>query len=381
MKKNKGFNTICVHDGELADDTYKGAVSPIYLSTAYDYIDVEDNKYPRYFNTPNQLALSKKIASLENCEKALVFGSGMAAIFASMFSFLKSGDHVIFQSSLYGGTLNLIIKEFKKFNINYTLIESLEIKDYEREIKKNTKIIYVETPSNPLLKLVDLKLVSNLAKKHSLISIIDNTFASPINQNPSDFAIDIIVHSATKYLGGHSDILAGSIASSELLIDKIFESSINYGGNLSEHTVWLLERSIKTLSLRVNAQNENALKISEFLNNNKNIKAVYYPGLKSHPQYELAKRQMKGFGGMLSFELNEEKKSNDFTRFLKIIKPAMSLGGVESTITSPALTSHAKISKEQRDKFGISDGLLRFSVGIEDYSDLESDLTQAFNKL
>ena len=381
MKKNKGFNTICVHDGELADDTYKGAVSPIYLSTAYDYIDVEDNKYPRYFNTPNQLALSKKIASLENCEKALVFGSGMAAIFASMFSFLKSGDHVIFQSSLYGGTLNLIIKEFKKFNINYTLIESLEIKDYEREIKKNTKIIYVETPSNPLLKLVDLKLVSNLAKKHSLISIIDNTFASPINQNPSDFGIDIIVHSATKYLGGHSDILAGSIASSEVLIDKIFESSINYGGNLSEHTVWLLERSIKTLSLRVNAQNENALKISEFLNNNKNIKAVYYPGLKSHAQYELAKRQMKGFGGMLSFELNEEKKSNDFTRFLKIIKPAMSLGGVESTITSPALTSHAKISKEQRDKFGISDGLLRFSVGIEDYSDLESDLTQAFNKL
>jgi len=381
MKKNKGFNTICVHDGELADDTYKGAVSPIYLSTAYDYIDVEDNKYPRYFNTPNQLALSKKIASLENCEKALVFGSGMAAIFASMFSFLKSGDHVIFQSSLYGGTLNLIIKEFKKFNINYTLIESLEIKDYEREIKKNTKIIYVETPSNPLLKLVDLKLVSNLAKKHSLISIIDNTFASPINQNPSDFGIDIIVHSATKYLGGHSDILAGSIASSEVLIDKIFESSINYGGNLSEHTVWLLERSIKTLSLRVNAQNENALKISEFLNNNKNIKAVYYPGLKTHPQYELAKRQMKGFGGMLSFELNEEKKSNDFTRFLKIIKPAMSLGGVESTITSPALTSHAKISKEQRDKFGISDGLLRFSVGIEDYSDLESDLTQAFNKL
>jgi cystathionine beta-lyase len=381
MKKNKGFNTICVHDGELADDTYKGAVSPIYLSTAYDYIDVEDNKYPRYFNTPNQLALSKKIASLENCEKALVFGSGMAAIFASMFSFLKSGDHVIFQSSLYGGTLNLIIKEFKKFNINYTLIESLEINDYESEIKKNTKIIYVETPSNPLLKLVDLKLVSNLAKKHSLISIIDNTFASPINQNPSDFGIDIIVHSATKYLGGHSDILAGSITSSELLIDKIFESSINYGGNLSEHTVWLLERSIKTLSLRVNAQNENALKISEFLNNNKNIKSVYYPGLKSHPQYELAKRQMKGFGGMLSFELNEEKKSNDFTRFLKIIKPAMSLGGVESTITSPALTSHAKISKEQRDKFGISDGLLRFSVGIEDYSDLESDLTQAFNKL
>jgi len=298
-----------------------------------------------------------------------------------MFSFLKSGDHVVFQSSLYGGTLNLIVKEFTKFNIDYTFVESLEIDDYKREIKQNTKIIYIETPSNPLLKLVDLKQVSDLAKKNNLISIIDNTFASPINQNPNDFGIDIIVHSATKYLGGHSDILAGTISSSNDIIDRVFESSINYGGNLSEHTVWLLDRSIKTLSLRVNAQNENALKISDFLNNNKNIKAVYYPGLKSHPQHELAKKQMKGFGGMLSFELKDEKKSNEFTRFLKIIKPAMSLGGVESTITSPALTSHAKIPKEQRIKFGISDGLLRFSVGIEDYIDLETDLAQALNKI
>ena len=381
MKKKKGFNTRCIHHGELLDKKYKGVVSAIYLSTAYDYIDVEHNKYPRYFNTPNQLALSKKISSLENCEKSLIFGSGIAAIFASMFSFLKSGDHVVFQSSLYGGTLNLIVKEFTKFNIDYTFVESLEIDDYKREIKQNTKIIYIETPSNPLLKLVDLKLVSDLAKKNNLISIIDNTFASPINQNPYDFGIDIIVHSATKYLGGHSDILAGTISSSNDIIDRVFESSINYGGNLSEHTVWLLDRSIKTLSLRVNAQNENALKISDFLNNNKNIKAVYYPGLKSHPQHELAKKQMKGFGGMLSFELKDEKKSNEFTRFLKIIKPAMSLGGVESTITSPALTSHAKIPKEQRIKFGISDGLLRFSVGIEDYIDLETDLAQALNKI
>ena len=381
MKNKKGLNTRCIHDGELKDDKFKGAVSPLYLSTAYDYLEVVDHKYPRYFNTPNQLALSKKISSLENCEKSLIFGSGIAAIFASMFSFLKTGDHVVFQSSLYGGTINLILKEFKKFNIEHTLVESLEIEDYKKEIKSNTKLIYIETPSNPLLQLIDLNAVSDLAKNNNLISIIDNTFASPINQNPSDFGIDIIVHSATKYLGGHSDILAGTISSSKILIDKILDSSINYGGNLSEHTVWLLERSIKTLFLRVKAQNKNAQKIAEFLYVNDNVKSVYYPGLESHPQHELAKRQMNGYGGMLSFLIKEEKKSDEFTRFLKIIKPAMSLGGVESTITSPALTSHSKISKEKREKFGISDGLLRFSVGIEDYEDLKNDLTQAFEKI
>lgn len=381
MKNKKGLNTRCIHDGELKDDKFKGAVSPLYLSTAYDYLEVVDHKYPRYFNTPNQLALSKKISSLENCEKSLIFGSGIAAIFASMFSFLKTGDHVVFQSSLYGGTINLILKEFKKFNIEHTLVESLEIEDYKKEIKSNTKLIYIETPSNPLLQLIDLKAVSDLAKNNNLISIIDNTFASPINQNPSDFGIDIIVHSATKYLGGHSDILAGTISSSKILIDKILDSSINYGGNLSEHTVWLLERSIKTLFLRVKAQNKNAQKIADFLHVNDNVKSVYYPGLESHPQHELAKRQMNGYGGMLSFLIKEEKKSDEFTRFLKIIKPAMSLGGVESTITSPALTSHSKISKEKREKFGISDGLLRFSVGIEDYEDLKNDLTQAFEKI
>ena len=381
MEKKKGLNTRSVHDGELKDDLYEGAVSPIYLSTAYNYSEGDDDKYPRYFNTPNQLALSNKIASLENCEKGLVFGSGIAAIFASMFSFLKSGDHVVFQSSLYGGTINMIVKEFKKFNIEYALVESLEINDYKKEIKVNTKIIYVETPSNPLLQVIDLKEISILAKKHKLISIIDNTFASPINQNPSDFGIDIIVHSATKYLGGHSDILAGAIASSKNIINKIIASSINYGGNLSEHTVWLLERSMKTLSIRVNAQNENALRIANFLEKNKNIFIVNYPGLQSHPQHDLSKKQMRGFGGMLSFTLKNENQANSFTRFLKIIKPAGSLGGVESTITCPALTSHAKISKEQREKFGISEGLLRFSVGIEDYQDLEDDLVQAFNKI
>ena len=381
MKKINGVGTKCVHSGDLIDDRFKGATSPIFPSTAYDFIDVEDDKYPRYFNTPNKLALSKKIADLENCEAALLFGSGIAAIFTSLFSFLKSEDHVIFQGSIYGGTLNLVIKEFKKFNIEYSLVDSFDIKEYEMEIKENTKIIFIESPSNPLLKVIDLQAISNLSKKNNLISIIDNTFSSPINQNPSDFGIDIIIHSATKYLGGHSDILAGALASTKSNIDKIIESSINYGGNLSEYTVWLLERSIKTLSLRVNKQNENALKVAEYLLNHKKVNAVHYPGLKTHPDYELSSKQMKGFGGMLSFELSSLDEAILFTRKIKLIKSAMSLGGVESTICSPSLTSHSKISREEREKLGIFDGLLRFSVGIEDHNDIINDLKQAFSQI
>lgn len=381
MKKNKGVNTKCVHSGDLIDDRFKGATSPLFPSTAYDFIDVNEDKYPRYFNTPNQLALSKKIADLENSEDALLFGSGIAAIFSSLFSFIKSGDHVIFQSSIYGGTLNLVIKEFKKFNIKYSLVDSFDLKDYEKEIKSNTKIIFIESPSNPLLKLIDLKSVAELCKKNNLISIIDNTFSSPINQNPSDFGIDIIIHSATKYLGGHSDILAGALASNKKYIQTIKESSINYGGNLSDYTVWLLERSIKTLSLRVAKQNENALKVAKFLFEHQKVNSVNYPGLKSHPDYELSLTQMKGFGGMLSFELNDLDEAIKFTRKIKLIKSAMSLGGVESTICSPTLTSHSKISKKEREKIGIFDGLLRFSVGIEDFEDIKKDLDQALSQL
>ena len=381
MKKKNGVSTKCVHSGELIDDRFKGATSPLFPSTAYDFVDVEDDKYPRYFNTPNQKALSKKIADLENCESALLFSSGIAAIYTSLFSFIRSGDHVIFQSSIYGGTLNLVIKEFKKFNIDYSLVDSFSVKEYEKEVKNNTKIIFVESPSNPLLKVIDLKAISNLSKKHNLISIIDNTFSSPINQNPADFGIDIVLHSATKYLGGHSDILAGTLASSEAIINKIIESSINYGGNLSEYTVWLLERSIKTLSLRVNKQNENAIKIAEYLITVDKVKAVFYPGLKSHPDYELSKKQMRGFGGMLSFELLDLDTAILFTRKLNLVKSAMSLGGVESTLCSPSLTSHSKISKNERENLGIFDGLLRFSIGIEDSEDIINDLIQAFEKL
>jgi cystathionine beta-lyase len=230
------------------------------------------------------------------------------------------------------------------------------------------------------LTITDLAAVSKIAKKHGLVSMIDNTFASPVNQNPIDFGIDVVIHSATKYMGGHSDILAGAVASTSEYMDRIFHLAKNFGGSLSDYTVWLLERSIKTMGIRVKAQNENAQKMAEYLYENKNIKAVYYPGLLSHPDHELAKSQMKGFGGMLSFELNDTIDAYKFQKSLALIKSSMSLAGVESTLLSPTKTSHSLLPAEERAHQGIADGLIRFSVGIEEIEDLIEDINQAIEK-
>lgn len=378
-KKEQGINTLCAHAGELKDEQYKGAISPLYMSTSYAYEDVDTKRYPRYFNTPNQKALAMKMAALEHGEAALIFGSGMAAVSTALLAFLHKGDHVVFQKTLYGGTSNLVVEEFEKFGIQYSFTEGLSSEDFKKEIKENTKVIYVETPSNPLLTITDLEAVVKLAKEHGLVSMIDNTFASPVNQNPLDFGFDVVIHSATKYMGGHSDILAGTVISSEEYIDKIFQLAKNFGGSLSDYTVWLLERSIKTMGLRVRAQNQNAQQLAEFLEQNESISKVYYPGLKSHPDHAIAKKQMKGFGGMLSFEL-KDLDSEVFVKYLKLIKPSMSLAGVESTILSPTKTSHALLSAEERASQGIADGLLRFSVGIEEVEDLIADLEQALEE-
>ena len=378
-KKQQGINTLCAHAGELKDEQFNGAVSPLYMSTSYAYEDVDVKRYPRYFNTPNQEALSKKMAALEHGEAALIFGSGMAAVSTALFAFLHKGDHVVFQKTLYGGTSNLVVEEFEKFGIEYSFTKGLSSKDFEEQIKENTKVIYTETPSNPLLTITDLEAISGLAKKHGLVSMIDNTFASPVNQNPLDFGIDIVIHSATKYMGGHSDILAGTVISSKEHIDKIFQLAKNFGGSLSDYTVWLLERSLKTMGLRVKAQNQNAQQLAEFLEQNESISKVYYPGLTTHPDHRVAKKQMKGFGGMLSFELKDLDPAV-FVKYLKLIKPSMSLAGVESTILSPTKTSHALLSPEERAEQGIADGLLRFSVGIEEPEDLIADIEQALEE-
>jgi len=372
---SKKIGTKCVHSGNIVDDKFHGSISPIYPATTYDYRKTDT--YPRYFNTPNQLALSRKISDLESAEDSILFGSGLGAVSSTMFSFLKSGDHVILHDSIYGGTINLVNTEFKKFNIDFSYIDINDVDLLKSTIKKNTRIIYFETPTNPLLQIVDISLISSLAKENNIISIIDNTFASPINQNPINFGIDLVIHSATKYLGGHSDILAGSVSGAKEHIDKIKKSGINYGANLSDYTVWLLERSIKTLSVRVNAQNQNALDLAKFLDENSLIKKVFYPGLVNHLSHDIASKQMKGFGGMMSFEVTDKINSEDFVSDLKIISPTMSLAGVESSITSPSKTSHKKVDPQIRKKLGISDNLLRFSVGIEDIEDLMLDLDKS----
>ncbi len=376
-KKSPGINTICTHTGELEDKQFKGAISPLYMSTSYAFEDVDVKRYPRYFNTPNQEALAKKMAALEHGEAALIFGSGMAAVSTALFAFLHNGDHVVLQNTLYGGTSNLVVEEFAKFGIEYSFAKDLKPESFEAEIRKNTKVIYIETPSNPLLTITDIKAVAEIAKKHGLVSMIDNTFASPVNQNPIDFGIDIVIHSATKYMGGHSDILAGTVISSEIHINTIFQLAKNFGGSLSDYTVWLLERSIKTMGIRVKAQNKNAKKIAKFLERHPDIEKVYYPGLKSHPDYALAKSQMHGFGGMLSFELKAGLDAALFQKKLNLIKSSMSLAGVESTILSPTLTSHALLTPEERENQGIRDGLMRFSLGIEEREDLIADIEQA----
>ena len=372
----KKTSTKCIHSGGISDDKFHGNITPIYPSITYDYL--KSDAYPRYFNTPNQLSASKKIAELEGAEDAVLFGSGLASVATSMFSLLKSGDHVILQKSLYGGTINLVNTEFKKFNIAFDYVDVGNQDQLKDSLNSNTKIIYIESPSNPLLSITDIKSIALFAKHNNLISIIDNTFASPINQNPISLGIDLVIHSATKYLGGHSDILAGTVCGSNELISIIKKSGLNFGSNISEYTSWLLERSIKTLSVRVLQQNKNALKIANFLDSHKKITKVYYPGLMNHPKHNIAKQQMLGgFGGMVSFSLNDSINSDSFVKTLKIIQPTMSLAGVESTITSPAKTSHKKMDKLDRDKIGITKNLLRFSVGIEDADDLINDLSNA----
>ena len=377
---DKGINTICTHTGELKDTKYKGAVSPLYMSTSYAFEDVAVKRYPRYFNTPNQEALCKKLAALEHAEAALIFGSGMAAISTALMTFLRAGDHIVLQQTLYGGTYNFVVTQLEKYGIEYSFTTGWAVSDFERELKPNTKVIYVETPSNPLLTITDLQGVAELAKRHGATSMIDNTFASPINQNPIDFGIDIVMHSATKYMGGHSDICAGVIASTEERMKEVYNTAVCFGGSLSDYTVWLLERSIKTMGIRVNAQTENAMHMATYLESNEDVAKVYYPGLKEHPEHELAKSQMKGFGAMLSFEMKENIDVSEFFKALNLIKPSMSLAGLESTVTSPVKTSHALMSPEDRAKQGIKDSLIRFSLGIEEMKDLVQDLEQAIAK-
>lgn len=376
--KNLGLHSTCTHVGEIRDEQFQGAVSPLYMSSSYAYENVDVKRYPRYYNTPNQEALSVKLAALENAESAMIFGSGMAAISTSLMALLRAGDHIVFQQSLYGGTYHFAHTQLRRYGMDYSFTEGTSLESFKKVIKPSTKVIYLETPSNPLLAITPLKDVAQWAREQGVLTVIDNTFASPVNQRPVEFGIDIVLHSATKYLGGHSDLCAGAVMSSELLIKQIWESAICFGGSLSDYTVWMLERSIKTLGVRVERQNQNAQQMAAWLQQQPEVKQVYYPGLEDHPDHLLAKSQMRGFGGMLSFDLNEKLSAEKVLESLHLVKASMSLAGVESTALLPSKTSHALMEKEERMKQGISDQLIRYSVGIEEVEDIQRDWKQAF---
>jgi cystathionine beta-lyase len=374
-----GASTLCIHAGTYLDVATGGACSPNFSSTAYAFPNsANENIYPRYFNTPNQEVINRKLAALEKGEAALVFASGMAAISTLLLTHLKPGDHAIFQNDLYGGTVRLITAELERLGVHVSWCASTG--EIEKALRPRSRLIYVESPSNPLLRCLDLKAVADLGKSRKVLTIIDNTFATPINQNPLSHGIDVVVHSATKYLNGHSDVNAGVVVASAAIVQEVKNAAVNFGGVLDAHACCQLERGLKTLALRVQRHNENALTLAYFLESNPAVARVNYPGLPTHPDHAVARRQMRGFGGMVSFELRAPSKTEELLNRLQIVMPALSLGGVESLICIPSRTSHRGMSVQERQRAGIADGLVRLSVGVEDVEDLKQDLGRALGK-
>lgn len=374
--KRQGLSTLCIHAGTHLDQTTGGACSPIFTSTAFAFPNpANENIYPRYFNTPNQQVIARKLAALEQGEAAVVFGSGMAAISTLLLAHLKPGDHAVFQNDLYGGTMQLITRELQRLGVEVSW--GSNVADFAAALRPESRLIYVESPSNPLLHCVDLAAVAELGKHHGVLTIIDNTFATPINQNPIPLGLDAVVHSATKYLNGHSDVNAGVVVASAEIIRRVTASAVNLGGMLDAHACAQLERGLKTLALRVQRHNENADCLARFLAAHPVVARVNYPGLSAHPDHAIAARQMRGFGGMLSFELREPAQVDRLLSRLRIVMPALSLGGVESLTCIPSRTSHRTMTPDERQRTGISDGLVRVSVGIEDADDLREDFIQA----
>jgi len=350
-----------------------------------DLIDVVQNRsgyiYSRWDN-PSVMEAEKAMAQLEGYEFALGFSSGMAAISTSIFAFLESGSRVIYQREIYGGTFELLHDLIPRLGIETVDINCFDTERFFSEIDKGITILYLETPTNPLLRIVDLEPLAEAAHRKGAIVMLDSTFASPINQRPRDFGIDIVLHSATKYLGGHHDLTGGFVCCEAKHFEKLWHYRKILGGVMDPMTAFLVQRGIQTLELRIQKQNENAMKISQFLETQKKIRIVHYPGLKSHPDHEIAKRQMKGFGGMLSFELDADfEKTKKFMDSLKFIKLATSLGGVTSLANQPITNTHAVLSPEERAKAGISESLVRLSVGIENVESLILDLKQALDSI
>lgn len=374
-----GFSTDAIHAGQKADLETGAVITPVYLTSTYHQPELGVHKGYEYGRTHNltRAALEANIATLEKGRHGIAFASGLAAIH-SLMSLLKSGDHVIVTDNVYGGTYRLFELIMTDFGISFSWVDTSDVKNIRAEIKPNTKMVYVETPTNPMLTLTDLEAVANLCKEKNLISVVDNTFMSPYFQRPIEFGIDIVLHSTTKYLNGHSDIIGGIVVTGVEQIHERLRYIQNAAGAVpSPFDCWLTLRSTKTLAVRMDRHNDNAMKIADYLKKHPKVKKVFYPGLTEHPQHELAKKQMSGFGGMISVEFDTFETAKQFLNNAKVFTLAESLGGVESLLCHPVSMTHASVPKEKREKFGLTEKLVRFSVGIEDVDDLIADIEQA----
>jgi cystathionine beta-lyase/cystathionine gamma-synthase len=384
MTEKHKIETKLIHAGE-PKEKYGGAVNmPIFQSSTFEDTgqgDYHEIKYIRLNNTPNHIVLHEKLAALENAEDALVSASGMAAISASLLTLLKSGDHFLAHKSLYGGTHTFIKNDLLDLGIECDFIDASDSRGWEEKLQPETKLIYVETITNPLLNVLDLNAVVSFAKKHNILSLIDNTFATPINYRPIEHGFDLSLHSATKYLNGHTDIVAGAVIGSKDLITKIKHKLNHLGGSLDPNACFLMHRGMKTLALRMERQNDNSREIAKFLEIHPKIRKVNHPGLESNSSHIRASTLLDGFGGMVSFEIDGDvEKTDKFISNLTLFINAPSLGGVESLVTRPALTSHSGMSKEDREASGIKDELIRMSIGIEAVEDLIADIDNALGK-
>jgi cystathionine beta-lyase/cystathionine gamma-synthase len=375
----KRIDTKLIHAGQ---PRIAGAVEmPIFQSAMFEYAgeaSYHDLGYIRLNNTPNHKALHEKLAALEGAEAALIAASGMAAISTTLLTVLSAGDHLLAQSTLYGGTQDLLIHDFPKFGIAVDLIDADDTSSWSSKLRPNTKAVYVEAMTNPLLDVADLEGVVAFARANDLVSLIDNTFATPVNFRPIEAGFDLALHSATKYLNGHADIVGGAVAGRTDWIERIRHRMNHLGGCMDPHAVFLLNRGLMTLALRIRHQNQSTLRIAQFLQGHRAVAKVNYAGLESHPRHARARKLFAGFGGVLSFELHgSAEQANQLMAKVQLPAVAPSLGGIRSLITRPAVTSHAGLSREERLRAGISDGLIRLSVGIEDTDDLIEDLEQA----
>jgi cystathionine beta-lyase/cystathionine gamma-synthase len=377
----KRIETQLIHAGEPRPRIAGAVVMPIFQSAMFEYAgetSYHDLKYIRLNNTPNHRVLNGKIAALENAQAALVTASGMAAISTTLFTTLSAGDHLLAQSCLYGGTHDLLTQDFAKFGITFDFIDADDRTSWKAALRPNTKAIYVEALTNPLLEVADLRGIVEFAREHGLVSIIDNTFATPVNFRPIELGFDLSVHSATKFLNGHSDIVGGAVAGCADTIERITHRLNHLGGSMDPHAAFLLGRGLKTLALRVRYQNQSALRIAQFLQSHPSVVRVNYAGLESHPRHARARELFEGCGGVLSFELKgSTDRAEGFLKKVTLPAIAPSLGGVETLLTRPATTSHAGLHREERLRLGISDTLIRMSVGIEATDDIVEDLAQA----